>query len=76
MFDLRIHSAAEAGPRVGGRSARREWHKWAGYLGMGGISQGVRGISQGVGRFHRSAHPIWPLSNTDSIYFRIVLHLR
>ena len=40
MFDLRIHSAAEAGPRVGGRSARREWHKWAdisgwvGYLGV------------------------------------------
>ena len=40
MFNLRIHSAAEAGPRVGGRSARREWHKWAdisgwvGYLGV------------------------------------------
>ena len=29
-----------------------------------------------VGRFHRSGpHPIWPLSNTDSIYFRIVVHL-
>ena len=43
----------------------------------GGISRGVRGISQGVGRFHRSTrHPIWPLSNSDSVYFRIVLHLR
>ena len=48
-----------------------------GYLGMGGISRGVRGISQGVGQFHRSTrHPIWPLSNSDSVYFRIVLHLR
>ena len=36
MFDLRIHSAAEAGPRVGGRSARREWHKWADISGWVG----------------------------------------